>query len=80
MGEVRGQQVPTKEGTSGTVTKASVEPVVIILQEFLTNVVGPPTPPPQKVVDQAGPSAPPFGNVPYQPRWFVLGIARLAFE
>ena len=62
--ELHGQQEPTEEGTSETVTKASVELVVIILQEFQTNVVRPPAPPPQNLVDQASPSAPPPGNVP----------------
>ena len=45
-GEARVFLVPTGEGTSEGVTTASVEPIVIILQEFLTIVTEPSGPPP----------------------------------
>ena len=40
-----------------------MEPIVIILEEFSTDVAGPPTRPPQKKVGIVGPSALPPRNV-----------------
>ena len=61
--EARGKQGLKEEGTSKVTIVASTEPVVIISQEFSTDVSRPPSPPPQKKVEIIGPSAPPPRNV-----------------
>ena len=61
--EAWGKQGLKGEGTSKVTTVASTKLVVIILQEFSTDVARPAAPPPQKKVDIVGPSAPLPRNV-----------------
>ena len=61
--EAWGKQGLKGEGTSKVTTVASTEPVVIILQEFSSDVARPLAPPPKKKVDIVGPSALPPRNV-----------------
>ena len=62
-GEARGRQGPTVgEGTSKIVSVVSTKHVVIVLEEFSTNVGELPTSP-QNLADIVWPSAPPLGNV-----------------
>ena len=58
MGEARGRKEAVREGMFELTTVANIELNVIIVQEILTDVVGPSTPPPQNLVDTVGPSAP----------------------
>ena len=46
MDEARVLSVPIKEGTSEGVSAASVEPIVVILQELPTVITDPPRPSP----------------------------------
>ena len=58
-----GKFVASKNGTFDTTSVVSAEPVVVIQEEFLTNVGELPAPPPQTLANIVRPSAHPLGNV-----------------